>query len=149
MFASIDALSMRVVSCEAETEAGNTIRIDALSAVGPDRRDSLRALPSDRALPWLGNLLLGLDFVPESIREKEAHSRLRTENPGLDWSFDQSDGDAFISYRPYRISDPESDTSVRIASVKLRWWRIVFNHEGQQLLTEPIGEEIRVGMSAP
>ncbi len=149
MFASIDGLSMREVRCEATTMDGVTIRVDALRAVDLERRDRMRALPSPRALTWLGHVLLEFDFVPETVREEAAEARLRLENPGLEGIPDAGGAERARLYRPLRENDPEDAETVQIRSVKLRWWRISFDRAEAKIRTEPIGEEVTVSLSLP
>ncbi|MEM1296327.1 MAG: hypothetical protein AAGH89_13245 [Verrucomicrobiota bacterium] len=149
MFASTDSLSMRVVSCEALTSDGREILVDALDAVGSDRRDTMRSMPSKRSLVWLGHLLLDREFVPESARRNAAEERLKNENPDLDWStaFGDSRSDSF--YRPIRASDPDDVESATLSRVKLQWWRVSYDGEGGRLRTTSIGEPVTVELRAP
>ncbi len=144
MFASTDSLSMRVVSCEAETLAGETILVDALDAVGSDRRDMMRSMPGERSLIWLGHRLLDLELVPETARRMAAEERLKSENPDLDWKLAFGNSKTTSFYRPVRVSDPEDVDPVSLRRVTLRWWRVAFDGDAGKLWTEPIGEAITV-----
>lgn len=149
MFASTDSLSMRVVSCEAITAENKTILLDALDAVSSDRRDTMRSMPSQHSLLWLGHLLLDLGYVPESVRRQAAQERLKTENPDFDWSTVFGDSASNQFFRPIRESDPGDAEITRITHVKLRWWRVTFDGEEGTVRTIPMGEELTVELRGP
>ena len=91
MFSSTDAPSMRVVSGEAVTTGGETIRVRALRALSRDRRSGRRAMPGRRGLEALGAELMEMLFVPVSLQDDAAAAKLRAENPDLAWVFDPAD----------------------------------------------------------
>lgn len=146
MFASTDAPSMRVVSGEAVTIRGETIRVRALRSLSPDRRSSQRAMPSRRGLEALGAELMEMLFVPTSLQDDAAAAKLRAENPDLGWVFDPEDPGVERFYRPVRATDPaHGAAAVRIRALRLRWWRLVFDADEDRLITRPIGAVVELG----
>jgi hypothetical protein len=147
MFASVDAPSMRVVWCEGVTEDGKKVLVDALDAVGPDRRSNMRAMPGERGLAALGEMLLPMVFVPMSVQDDAVVERLLAENPDLGWTFDPVDRERRGFYRAIRPGDPDlgEEETVSLRGVRLRWWRVEFDYEGKRMVTAPMGEVVEVG----
>lgn len=146
MFSSTDAPSMRVVSGEAVTTGGETIRVRALRALSRDRRSGRRAMPGRRGLEALGAELMEMLFVPVSLQDDAAAAKLRAENPDLAWVFDPADPGAQRFYRPARATDPaHGPGAVKIRALRLRWWRLVFDADQDRLITRPIGTAVELG----
>jgi len=144
MFSTIDGPDMRLIWCEGTTLDGESILIDAPLAVSEDEESGMQAIPKQRALFKLGHMLMGMEFVPDTAGDRAVATKLREENPEVDFGFGMGDDLSQGFYRPMRSSDPEDDSIVELDSVRLRWWKVVYDSENNLIRTEPLGEQIEM-----
>lgn len=147
MFASVDSLGMRVVSCEGVTHSGETIRILPFRGINPATVDGWRAMPRNSTLQRLGNELLGMRFVPTGTRQNAATEQFLAENPQLQGQLaPMPQSGAKKTYRPLLPNDPPPSEGefITLAELRMQWWKIRFDGETKQFTAEPIDEPVQI-----
>ncbi|MFT5467465.1 MAG: hypothetical protein ACI8UO_002569 [Verrucomicrobiales bacterium] len=146
MFSSTDSLGKRVVSCEGVTTSGEKIRINPFAGLEPELVDSWQSMPREDVLRRLAGDLLRTPVVPAGSRRNAAAERFLVENPALVPEIEPVHSKPSAVFRPISSEDPEAALvdAVDLESVRMQWWRVVFDVETASFTSEPIGEFVEL-----